>query len=254
MTMGADYLYSNDAGFVSDDDNSNDLEDQHKKKKLLIKIIKKGCATSSCLMLKQIHEVINSSENGSNLKAAFISGGYTHYSFKVFVDTHPELCIFAKLSLEYGQYSLKRTENEYRIMKQISSSKGTECVVAPLACWDASHKGQKMKIIVTEWSEAGEQLSNQFMDGIVDPRVAPKIATTFAELHSIQDFDPSFNEDAKPNMDRFLSHMRMVALIATNSDEPKRRTDAYCASLGQEVVMKIVSLFLVYVMAIFSFL
>ena len=50
-----------------------------------------------------------------------------------------------------------------------------------------------MKCLVTEWSKADEQFCNQFIDGQVDPRIAPKLAKTLAELHIIEDFDPSFN-------------------------------------------------------------
>ena len=51
-----------------------------------------------------------------------------------------------------------------------------------------------MKLLVTEWSPADEQLSNQFIDGVVDARIRPKIANTFATLHNLQDYDPDFNE------------------------------------------------------------
>ena len=121
------------------------------------------------------------------------------------------------------------------------SSKTPSSVVSPIGCWDVLYQGQKMKILVTEWSKGDEQFSNQFIDGSVDPRIAPKIATTVATLHTITDFDPDFNEQVKPCMEKLLAHMNDVAREASNSEDPKDRTELYCATLGEEVVMKIIN-------------
>ena len=155
--------------------------------------------------------------------------------------------MFAKISFEYAlwnpdktaHYDLKRTENEYEIMKTMAAS-SPDCVVTPLACWDVKHDGQNMKLLVTKWSEGDEQLSNQFIDGAVDPRVAPKIADTLAKLHNVKDFDPDFNELVKPCMLNIYEHMKNVAQEASNTSNPKDRTEAYCASMGEDVVMKII--------------
>ena len=121
------------------------------------------------------------------------------------------------------------------------SSKTHGSVVAPLGCWDLNHEGQKMKILVTEWSKGDEQLSNQFIDGAVDPRIAPKIAETVAALHTIEDFDPDFNQQVKPCMENLLEHMKSVAREASKSQDPKDRTESYCATLGEGVVMNIIN-------------
>ena len=120
------------------------------------------------------------------------------------------------------------------------SSKTPSSVVSPIGCWDILYQGQKMKILVTEWSKGDEQFSNQFIDGSVDPRIAPKIAATVATLHTIADFDPDFNEQVKPCMESLLAHMKDVAREASNSVVPKDRTELYCSTLGEKVVMKIV--------------
>ncbi|KAL7536712.1 hypothetical protein ACHAXR_007354 [Thalassiosira sp. AJA248-18] len=219
----------------------DELQDsQAQAKALLINIITKKCTSSSHLTLKQINDAIN---NGSKLKAELVSGGFTNYSYKVWVDTNKHLCVSAKIAFQYAQYNLQRTENEFLIMKTISGENPDGCVVTPIACWDMniSTDGQKMKLLLTEWSEATEeQFANQFADGHVDPRIAPKIASTLAELHTMKDFDPSFNNSVKPNMEGFLLHMKMVALLASHADEPMRRTDAYCSQLGPDTVLKII--------------
>ena len=81
------------------------------------------------------------------------------------------------------------------------------CVVKPLGCWDIVQDDQNMKLFVTEWSSADEQFCNQFIDGVVDSRIAPKLAETLAALHSIPDFDPEFNVNVKPCMENLLEQM-----------------------------------------------
>jgi len=244
--MGANKNNSNNGG----DDASPKIitEDKRVKMELLLETITKKCASSSHPILQKINHVTGSPDGGSKLRATVLSGGYTNYSYKVFVDDHPELIVFAKLCFEYAlwnpdktaHYDLQRTENEYKIMGTIAS-KTNGSVVAPIGCWDLEHEGQKMKIIVTEWSKGDEQFSNQFIDGAVDPRIAPKIAETIAALHSIKDFDPNFNEQVKPCMENLLEHMEDVTVEASKSQNPKDRTELYCATLGEDVIMAIIN-------------
>lgn len=236
---------------ASDASNEGGLEtaedDKLIKKTLLTDTITTKCASSPHNILQQIDHAINKSGDDSKLEATVLSGGYTNYSYKVFVDNHPELCVFAKLCFEYAlwnpdktaHYDLNRTESEYEIMKTAASI-APDCVVTPLACWDVKHDGQHMKLLVTDWSEGDEQLSNQFCDGIVDPRVAPQIADTLAKLHNIKEFDPDFNELVKPCMLNLFEQMKHIAQEASNTTNPKDRTEAYCASLGEDIVMKII--------------
>jgi len=221
-------------------------EDKRRKKILLIETITSRCASSSHEILQQINRAICDSGDGSKLDATVLCGGATNFSYKVFVDKHPDLCIFAKLCFEYAlwnpdrtaHYDLKRVENEYKIMKDVSG-KTEGCVVSPLACWDVNQDGVNMKLFVTEWSKGDEQFCNQFIDGVVDPRIAPKIANTLATLNNIKEFDPHFNANVKPCIESILEHMIAVARAASQTKDPSDRTEAYCASLGEDVMAKI---------------
>jgi len=228
--------------------NKTSDDDKHMKKTLLIDTITKECASSSHAILKQINAAVNTSNNdGSKLEATILSGGSTNYSYKVYVDKHPDLCIFAKLCFEYAMwnpdrsahYDLQRTVNEYNIM--LTSHKASpDSVVLPLAILDLKQGDQNMKCLVTEWSKADEQLCNQFIDGLVDHRIAPKLATTFAKLHSITSFDPSFNESVKPCMESMMHDlMKPAAVEASKTTNPTDRSEAYCSSLGEKLITKI---------------
>lgn len=156
---------------------SSAIYDKETKKILVTNTIAEHCGGSPNKILQQIDHVLKKSNDGSGLVATILSGGYTNYSYKVFIDKHPEICLFAKLAFEFAlwnpdksaHYDLQRTENEWQIMKIFSKLK-PEYMATPIGCWDLEQDGLKMKLIVTEWSTADEQFSNQFIDGTVDPR------------------------------------------------------------------------------------
>ena len=87
--------------------NSNDghdmlkTEDKKVKMGLFLETITKQCASSSHPTLEKINNAIGSPESGK-LDAVVLSGGYTNYSYKVFVENQPELCVFAKLCFEFA--------------------------------------------------------------------------------------------------------------------------------------------------------
>ena len=232
---------------MEDDDiinSSDELEaDKLEKKVLLLETITMNCASSPHEILQKINAAIHS-EDGSKLDATVLCGGATNYSFKVFVDKHPELCVYAKICFEFAMwnpdrsvhYDLKRVENEYKIMEEVTSIV-QGCVVTTLALYDVEHEGNKMKLFMTEWSKSDEQFCNQFIDGVVDQRIAPKVANTLATLNTIKDFDPDFNKNVQPCMENVFEHMKAVALAAIK--DPSDRTKAYLASLGGEVVTNI---------------
>ena len=236
---------------IDDNSNKNDntqVEDKILKKKVLLDTIKNECKSSTNVVLQQIHKAINNGSN-SKLDATVLSGGYTNYSYKVFIVDKPELVVFAKLCFEFAlwnpdkdaHYDLQRTANEYEIMLTMSKL-APNSIVNPILLSDIEHEGQSMKLLVTEWSKADEQFCNQFIDGSVDPRIAPKLANTLATLHLIKDFDPSFNETVKPCMEALLENtMKKSAMEASKLDNPKDRTEAYCTSLGEEVLLKIMN-------------
>ena len=52
-------------------------------------------------LLQRIHQAINvANDDGSRLVATALSGGYSNWSYRVRVDKHPELCLFAKFCFE----------------------------------------------------------------------------------------------------------------------------------------------------------
>ena len=113
-------------------------------------------------ILQKINAAIHS---GDGRKLDALCGGATNYSFKVFVDKHPELCVYAKLCFEFAMwnldrsahYDLKRVENEYKIMEEVTSIvQGS--IMTTLALYDVEHEGNKMKIFMTEWSKSDEQV------------------------------------------------------------------------------------------------
>ena len=173
--------------------------------------------------------------------------GYTNYSYKIFIADRPELSLFAKLSFERAvwnpdknvRYDLKRTVNEFDLMENFSRIK-PECVVSPLELYDIEYDGQKMKLLVTEWSDADEQFSNQVIDGSIDPRIAPKLANALATLHSITDYDPHFNEQVKPFMDTQFKQLRdAIKEKARRTSNPQYRVEKYCATMNEDSLMKI---------------
>ena len=112
--------------------------------------------------MQKINAAIHS---GDGRKLDALCGGATNYSFKVFVDKHPELCVYAKLCFEFAMwnldrsahYDLKRVENEYKIMEEVTSIvQGS--IMTTLALYDVEHEGNKMKIFMTEWSKSDEQV------------------------------------------------------------------------------------------------
>ena len=100
--MGADNNNNNDNNQTTVDISAAD-EDKRIKKILLIDTITKECKSSDNEILKQMNIVIN---KGSKLEATILSGGYTNYSYKVYITDQPdELCIYAKLCFEHALVS-----------------------------------------------------------------------------------------------------------------------------------------------------
>eukprot|EP00986_Skeletonema_menzelii_P017659 scaffold20957_cov144-Skeletonema_menzelii.AAC.4 len=220
------------------------LEDDKKKKTELIKRVFAEKAASSSIELFQ--KIDLACKEGGKIEAIILSGGYTNYSYKLFVPGQTNLAVFAKLSFEYAlwnpdksaHYDLQRTVCEFDVMSKMAE-KTPESVVTPLACFDIEDEGQKMKLLVTEWSKADEQLCNQFIDGVVDPRIAPKLASTLATLHTI-DFDPDFNEQVKPCMLSLFDQMIEYVKKTCEEMKPKDRTETQMVVLGLELMLKTV--------------
>lgn len=211
------------------------------KKNLVIQSILLNSVSSPHEILRKINE---SSNNGSKLVANILSGGITNYSYKVYVDQNPDLVVFAKLSFEYAlfnpsvKHDLKRTENEFNLMK-IFCDKIPDCVVNPLACWDLDHNGEKAKLLVTEWSFADEQFGIQFHEGAVDPRIASKLAEAMAAVHTTETFDTEFNVQVKSSIIDLLGFVKNSTSEAATKGTPENRTEVYMAECGADVILNV---------------
>lgn len=222
--------------------------DKQEKTSLVIETIRAKCGESTNLILEQINYAINDFGATGKLKATVLSGGMTNYSYRVYLDNDPDLCVFAKLSFESASWNpdpnahfdLARTQNEYNVMKQFSEVE-PENVVSPVACWDVEQDGKKMKLLEVEWSKAEEQLSNQFIEGSVDSRIAPKLAHALASLHTMQ-FDPNFNDEIMPFRESMLEGIKSILTEMASNTEPKNRTETYCSMLGKDVVNRIIDI------------
>ncbi len=92
-----------------------------------------------------------------------------------------------------------------------------------------------MKLLITVWSKADEQFANQFIDGSIDPRIAQPLANALAALHSIDNYDPSFNEQIKPFMDTQFKHLKDAIqdkARTASSNPPQDRVEKICAMIG----------------------
>jgi hypothetical protein len=110
---------------------------------------------------------------GDKLQLDVLSGGYTNYSYRVFLQKTPNIQLYAKLSFSRAlwnpdptiRYDLSRTTNEYKMMKLFHKI-NPDAVAVPYLLLDV----QDMKLLVTQWSDADEQWANQFIDGSIDTR------------------------------------------------------------------------------------
>ena len=59
------------------------VEDKQKKTAILKRVIAETASTSTADLFQKIHNVINN--DGGKIEAIILSGGYTNYSYKVFV-------------------------------------------------------------------------------------------------------------------------------------------------------------------------
>ena len=226
-----------------------EYDEKMKTRDLVVNTIIQKSAFSTHELLQEFYQAAVDDSTGAGLnkvEAIVLSGGYTNYSYKIFIPDQPNLCLFAKLTFERAvwnpdkeaSYDLQRTINEYELMETFSKIK-PDSVVPPLALWDVEHDGQKMKLLVTVWSKADEQFSNQFIDGSIDPRAAPKLANILAALHSIKDYDHRFNEQVRTYMDPAFQNLRSSIEEACMKSEPKNRTEKYCTKMGTDMLLKI---------------
>jgi thiamine kinase-like enzyme len=121
-------------------------------------------------------------------------------------------------------------------MMDMFSKHHSDMVATLLGCFDIKVKeGEAMKLMVTEWCGNDEQLAKQFIEGMVDLRLAPKMAAAMAPLHT-QPFDPKFNASARPYLLALWEGMREEVNTHSIPPEAERkatRTEILCQELGR---------------------
>lgn len=95
-------------------------------------------------VLQDIHKALL--EEGNNkLEAVVLSSGSGSYSFIVFVENRPDLCLYAELT--FGDNVKQRAENEWANMRSLYST--------PLGCWDVAEETggtDSAMLLIAQWS------------------------------------------------------------------------------------------------------
>jgi len=175
-------------------------------------------------------------QSGDNLQVDILTGGWTNFSYRVFLERNPELQLYAKLSFPRAlwnpdpsvHYDVERTTNEFKMM-EVFHMIDPGSVAVPYLCLDVDD----MKLLVTQWAEADEQWANQFIDGSVDRRIVPKLATALAKLHCL-DFDPDFNTSVRDCVQTIFPVMTERTRFLYNPEIEPNRVSKFVRELGQE--------------------
>ena len=202
----------------------NLLKDEEDKKALVLDAIGSKCTTDSPFEI--IQEIAKQLETGdSSLDGQLISGGKNNYCFRIFVDTHRSLALYAKLFLPYAlwdeegtfSFDIQRAQSEFDIMKQLKETEATKSSVAtPFYVLDV--KGG-YKLLIAEWaSETEEQWGNQFIDGHVDQRVMEAVAQGMARIN-LQEVDYTWGDFVRPGMLAMSPLVRSLFYKMGNMDE-----------------------------------
>ena len=191
-------------------------EEQEEKRQLVLSIVRQHCTVDShCKGLAAIGRIIAAAEDAEAavLECTMIAGGKTNYSYKVSA-TAPQkegeggeeeatsAAVFAKIGFDFAlwnpdrsvYYDQQRIANEYTLMAQMADLTD-DMIAEPYHLIDLDAHS---KVIISEWVEDDEQWTEQFIDGTVDGRVVPKLAAALLTLHTVDDFDPTFNDNARP--------------------------------------------------------
>ncbi|GMH88331.1 hypothetical protein TrVE_jg7352 [Triparma verrucosa] len=191
-------------------------------------------STSTIPDLVALHDALSS---GETLTATVLTGGLTNYSYKVHVtnnDNDSVKPIFVKLSFPYAlwssdknlHYDLQRTKNEFDMM-QLFAGLAPGHVATPFLCHsipaDASNP-YEMLMLVTEWCTSDEQLANQWLDGVVDDRIAEPFGRAVAKLH-MQPFEEGYNQAVNKTVADCIwpaSEDKFTELLAQDDGENER--------------------------------
>jgi len=241
-------------------ENEEEEKEKEVKRQLVLNTVRQYCTSSSKFQgLSDIGKVLeghtadgeeekNNDDSLSLLECKMIAGGKTNYSYKLFLQNDPSKAVFAKIAFDFALwnpdrsvfYDVKRMDNEFELMERCSilmkeSETGFTPIAQPYKLIDID---EHSKIIITEWAEGDEQWGNQFIDGLVDKRVLSKVAKSLATLNTIEDFDPMFNDNARPCILSLGPHCKTVfeEMIgrSTTVAEPYDLSIQLAKEIGQE--------------------
>jgi aminoglycoside phosphotransferase (APT) family kinase protein len=164
-------------------------------------------------------------KDGDRLLGTSLEGS-TNHSFKVFLQRDPSLALFVKIALSYAlwnpnreiKFGVDRETMEFNMMKRFAEPIGEDAPVAkPYLCFDIN---EDTRMLVCEFIES-RLLAYQFVEGNVDRRVLPKIASFVAKLNLESCNDPKLNECIKDSYRSLYPIAKSVfGSIVTAVDEP----------------------------------
>ncbi|KAL3938611.1 MAG: hypothetical protein SGARI_001677 [Bacillariaceae sp.] len=151
---------------------------------------------------EQLRKIGKALRYGDKLTGKALSGGYTNFSYKVFLESDPSVAVFAKVGFTFAIwapdrsvfYDLDRMATEYECMQRFSKELGEEdpCVPTPFALINIS---KDIRALVAEWvAPSDEQWAHQFIEGEVDDRPLMKCAQALARVNLAQCPNPDINK------------------------------------------------------------
>uniref|UniRef100_A0A7S4JQ96 Aminoglycoside phosphotransferase domain-containing protein n=1 Tax=Odontella aurita TaxID=265563 RepID=A0A7S4JQ96_9STRA len=218
-------------------------KDREHKKQLIIDMITSRTNCSSDF--DEIKSIDRALKRGNELCVTTISGGVTNFSYRVTVvgEDAPETALYVKLFFPYAlwgtdkkvHYDVNRGANEFKLMRHLKKILGDDAPVAtPYICTHV----EELIIFVTSWAPADEQWANQFIDGVVDRRIIPKLANCLATINLTPfegEFNPEFNEEVRPTMLGMLDLTRQTVFEhLASKNAPADDCIAYLRQIGQE--------------------
>jgi hypothetical protein len=210
--------------------------DQEEKLLLVIEKIKDHCHVDS--QHEDLRKVAHALKAGHNLRGKILSGGYTNYSYKIFLDKGSDVALFAKVAFAHALWSqdkpfdLNRQTYEFNLMKEFSDKMGgpgKAPVATPYLLIDVS---TEIRILVAQWAPADEQWGNQFIEGEVDRRVLSRAAETLATIN-LSEFDPNLNKGMKDDYQKLVGAFEIKVEECFQQADPKDDFVEYLQHMGR---------------------
>jgi len=212
------------------------------KKQLVAGAIARYCHSSSPFPILQ--RIASSIEGGDELVVESITaGGVTNHSYKVFLQNDRSVALYAKLAQDHASWDPskvdfppERLENEYRLLKGLSSAALKAPVATPYFC---ETLGNGMALLVTEYKENREHFATQFLEGDVDDRTMSSLTDIVARLHCIEGYDPDFNIEVYSFFDSIMEDSKNRILSMFVEESPANRVEELVREYGKEACIQI---------------